>query len=260
MARITESYVFLSRRKPPPGRTRTDIYGKMEAFLELEDGELGRLAEIERTDEVRRKFGQAPKALFQEFRDLVLGKCVPGKRDEVRSVFQQQPFGTLEQLVGRKLLETVQDIARRELDSENWIRLAARVGGRSDQEMRVIVLEFLDTDLFDVSKENCVAFLDPLVESWDIDLDTLRLDITLNRKLVENPRRRFVFVESEPAETPGEESGLGEFLNDTGLSGDATAEEVRLLRRHAFGGRHPTKLYYYRALQNLRDALHFRSQ
>jgi len=258
-ARVTESYVsqLLSRRKPPPGRTRTDIYAKMEAFLELEEGELGRLAEVERSDEIRRRFAHAPKALFEEFRELLLGKCVPGKRAEVRAVFQQQPFGTLEHLVARNLLETVQEIARQELDSENWIRLAARVGGRSDQEMRVIVLEFLDTDVFDVSKESCVAFLDPLVESWDIDLDTLRLDITLNRQLVARPRREFAFVETATP-TGGKEQGLEAFLGDDGLRGDATEQEVRLLRSHAFGARRPNKLYYYRALQNLRDPLHFR--
>lgn len=261
-ARVTESYVsqLLSRRKAPPARTRTDIYGKMETFLQIQAGELGRLAEIERSDEVRRKFGQAPEAMFQEFRDLVLSKCAPGKRDEVRAVFQQQPFGTLEHLVARKLLETVQEIARQELDSENWIRLAARVGGRSDREMRVIVLEFLDTDVFDVSKESCVAFLDPLVESWDVDLDTLRLDITLNSRLVQNPGRRFVFVESQPDVTAGEEKGFAEFLADMALSEDATEKEIRLLRGHAFDGKRPTKLYYYRALQNLRDVLHFRSE
>ena len=259
---MTESYVsqLLSRRKPPPGRSRTDIYGKMEAFLEIEEGELGRLAEIERTEEIRRRYGQVPEALYQEFRDLVVRRCVREKRDEVRAIFQQQPFGTLEHLVARKLLETVQDIARQELDSENWIRLAARVGGRSDQEMRVIVLEFLDTDVFDVSKESCVAFLDPLVESWDIDLDTLRLDIGLNRKLVDEPRRTFAFLETGPESQPAEEPGLVHFMRDPELSGGASDDELELLRKHTFGSRKPTKLYYYRALQNLRDPLHFQTQ
>lgn len=261
-ARVTESYVsqLLSRRKPPPGRSRTDIYSKMESFLDLQTGELGRLAEIERAEEVKRKFEQPPPALFQEFRDIVLGCCVPAKRDAVRGVFQQEPFGTVERLVARKLLETVQEVARQELDSENWIRLAARVGGRSNQEMRVIVLEFLDTSVFDVSRESCAAFLEPLVESWDIDLDTLRLDITLNSELVETPRRRFEFVESSLEEMRDQEPGLTEFLSDPQLNGDVTEEEVRLLRKHAFGGKVPTKLYYYRALQNMRDALHFRTR
>lgn len=258
-ARVTESYVsqLLSRRKPPPGRSRTDIYGKMEMFLGLKEGELGRLAEAERAEEVKRRFGQAPGALFQEFRDLVLRKCAPGMRDEVRAIFEQQPFGTLEQLVARKLLETVQEIARNELDSENWIRLAARVGGRGDREMRVLVLEFLDTDIFDISSEGCVAFLDPLVESWSVNLETLRLDIMINRKLVVDARRTFAFVENGRSQTMKEEPALAEFRADRDLSHDATEEEIQLLRMHSFGDKRPTRLYYYRALQNLRDPLHF---
>ena len=258
-ARVTESYVsqLLTRRKAPPGPDRTDIYGKMEAFLKVEAGELGRLADIERTEEIRRRLSHAPEPLFQEFRDLVLRKCAVGRREAVRAVFGLQPFGPLERLVAQKLLDVVQGIARQELDSDNWLRLAARVGGRSHEEMRVIVLEFLDTSVFQVSNENCVAFLDPLVESWDIDLDTFRLDITLNGRLVANPLRTFMFVESDPKDAAGEDLGLSEFLNDRRLSGDASHEEISILRRQRIGGRGPTKLYYYRALQNLRDPLHF---
>jgi hypothetical protein len=122
--------------------------------------------------------------------------------------------------------------------------------------MRVIVLEFLDTDVFHVSNENCVAFIDPLVESWDVDLSSFRLEIMLNRSLVADPHRTFTFVESTPANDSGEESGLADFLHDPQLSGDVTEEEVRLLREQRLGGRRPNKLYYYRALQNLRDPLH----
>jgi transcriptional regulator with XRE-family HTH domain len=253
---VTDSYIsqLLTRRKAPPSRDRTDIYAKMELFLQLEPEELGRLVEIERAEEMKRRLGQAPEPLFQQFRELVLRKCVPEKRDDVRAVFAAQPFGTLERLVARSLLEVVQRIARQELDSEDWFRLAASVGGRSHEEMRVIVLEFLDTDVFQVSNENCVEFLDPLVESWNVDLLTLRLDITLNGKLVAAPHHTFTFVEGEPGDG---ESGMSEFLEDKRLCGDVTEAEVSLLRRQRFGGRRPTKLYYYRALQNLRDPLHF---
>jgi hypothetical protein len=259
---VTDSYIsqLLTRKKAPPDRDRTDIYTKMETFLELEQGELARLVEIERTEEARRKLAQAPEPLFREFRDLVLRKCVPEKRDEVRVVFEGRPFGTLERLVTQTLLETVQRIARQELDSDNWIRLAARVGGRSHEEMRVIVLEFLDTDVFHVSNENCVAFLDPLVESWNVDLENLHLDITLNGELVDDAHRTFAFVEGEPTEGSDPESGLAEFLNDPQLASDVTEEEIRLLRCQRFSARKPTKLYYYRALQNLRDPLHFGEQ
>ena len=258
-ARVTESYVsqLLSRRKAPPGPDRTDIYAKMEAFLKVEHGELGRLAEMERTEEIKRKLGHGPEPLFQEFRDLVLSKCAAGRREEVRAIFELQPFGTLERLVARKLLDVVQSIARQELESENWMRLAARVGGRSHEEMRVIVLEFLDTNVFQVSNENCVAFLDPLVQAWDIDLDSFRLEITLNGRLVTNPHRTFMFVQSESKDAAREKQGLSEFVNDERLSGDATEEEIGMLRGQWLGGRRPTKLYYYRALQNLRDPLHF---
>ena len=60
--------------------------------------------------------------------------------------------------------------------------MVAQLGGRSYEEMRVVVLEFLDTDIFHVSAENCVAFLNPLIESWDIDLATFRLDIVLSQR------------------------------------------------------------------------------
>jgi hypothetical protein len=256
---VTDSYVsqLLTRKKAPPSRDRTDIYARMEAFLQLEEGELGQLAEIERVEEAKRRLGQAPEPLFQEFRDLVLRKCIPEKCDEVRAIFERQPFGTLERLVTQKLLEVVQRVARRELDSEDWIRLTARVGGRSKEEMRVVVLEFLDTDVFQVSRENCSAFLDPLVECWDVDLDSLGLDIRLNGRLVADPHFTFRYIESEPDAGTCEEPGLAAFLEDRLLSGDATEEEVGFLRRQRFRGRRPNKLYYYRALQNLRDPLHF---
>jgi transcriptional regulator with XRE-family HTH domain len=258
-AQVTDSYVsqLLTRKKAPPAPDRTDIYQKMERFLRLEPGELERLAENERAEQIKRRLGHAPEPLFQEFRDLVLSKCVQEKRHEVRAVFEEQPFGTLEQLVSRTLLGAVQHIARQELDSESWIRLAARVGGRSHEEMRVIVLEFLDTDVFKVSNENCASFIDPLVETWDVDLDTFRLDIMLNRSLVADPHRTFTFVESTPADDSGAESALADFLDDPQLGADVTDEEVEILRRQRLGGRRPNKLYFYRMLQNLRDPLHF---
>jgi len=261
-AQVTDSYIsqLLTRKKAPPARDRTDIYSKMEVFLQLEPGELGRLADNERAEEIKRKLGQPAAPLFREFRDLVLRKCVPDKRDEVRAVVEEQPFGTLERLITQALLEVVQRVARQELESDSWIRLAASVGGRSHEEMRVIVLEFLDTDVFQVSNENCAAFIEPLVESWDIDLVSFHLDIVLNRSLVTNPHRTFTFEESTPTEDSGEDSGLTDFLNDPRLNDGLTEEEVRLLRQQRLGGKRPNKLYYYRLLQNLRDPLHFREE
>lgn len=258
-AEVTDSYVsqLLTQRKAPPAPERTDVYAKMESFLEIQPGELARIVQTERTEQARRRLGATPQPLFREFRDLVLRKCVPESREQLRAVFEREPFGTLERLVARKLLEVVQGIAREELDSESWLRLAARVGERSHEEMRVLVLEFLDTDVSQVSSEGCLAFLDPLLESWELDLESFRLDIGLNRRLVAEPRRTFAFVERDPAEIPQERAALEEFLADPRLSGDVNREEIRLLRALPLGGRRPTPVFYYRALQLLRDPLHF---
>ena len=259
-ARVTESYVsqLLTRRKSPPAPDRTDIYGKMAVLLELDRGELERLAEIERAEELKRKLALPPQPLFEGFRDLLLRKCVPERRDEVRAVFEREAFGVLERIVANSFLSAVQSVARRELESEDWLRLAATVGGRSLEQMRVLVLEFLDAEVYDVSKESCAAFLEPLVESWDVDLDRIRLDVKLRRELVANPLRSFSFVEQAAPESAAHaQSAFLDFIEDAALAADVTEEEAELLRAHVFGERQPTKLYYYRALQNLRDPIHF---
>jgi hypothetical protein len=109
-----------------------------------------------------------------------------------------------------------------------------------------------------LSPENCVSFLDPLIESWDLDLTTFGIEIALNRRIASGDPRRFEFVETGP-ERPEVEPGFKEFLNDGPLSGTATTEEKELLRNLRFNGKRPTPLYYYRELQSLRDPLHFRS-
>ena len=260
-ARVTESYIsqLLTRRKAPPAPNRTDIYDRMDKFLRLPAGELGRLAELQRKQELKRELGDEPAALLGEVRELVLRKCDATKRQEMRAIFEQQPLGELERLVTSKLLEVAKQVARHELDNEYWVRMVAQLGGRSYEEMRVIVLEFLDTDILHVSAENCVSFLDPLIESWDLDLATFALDIALNPRVTTGHVKRFEFVEREFAEPVGEEPGLMEFLKDAALSGTATTEEIVFLKRLRFTGKRPTPLFYYRELQNLRDPLHFRA-
>jgi hypothetical protein len=125
--------------------------------------------------------------------------------------------------------------------------------------MRVAVLEFLDTDVFNITPDSCIAFLNPLIVSWDVDLASFGLEIVLNRRIAPGRLRKFEFVEKEANAPSDEEPGLREFLKDRSLSGDATAEEVEFLRQGRFkDGRRPTALFYYRGLQNLRDPLHFR--
>lgn len=260
-ARVTESYIsqLLTRKKAPPAPNRTDIYDRMDRFLKLPSGELARLAALQRKEQLKRELGDEPAPLFQEVRAMILSKCKPEKRAHVRAIFEKQPFGELERLVAQKLLDVVKQVTQAELENDYWIRMVAQLSGRSYEEMRVNVLEFLDTDVFHLSAENCISLLDPVIESWDIDLATFGLDIVLNEDVAPGQAKRFEFVEREAGEVDGEEPGLREFLQDASLSGTATAAELEFLKRLKFTRRRPTALYYYRELQSLRDPLHFRT-
>jgi transcriptional regulator with XRE-family HTH domain len=255
-AGVTESYVsqLLTRKKAPPAPSRTDIYDRMDRFLKLPAGELARLAGLQRKEQLKRELGDEPVPLFHEVRELVLRKCRPEQAPHVRAIFAQQPFGELERLVTQTLLDVVKRVAKGELQNDYWLRMVAQLSGRSYEETRVTVLEFLDTDVFHLSAEHCIAFLDPLVQSWDIDLATFSLEIVLNHSIVPGQAKRFEFVERE-AGPP--EPGLQKFLEDPALSGSATPEEVAFLKRLTFTHKRPTPFYYYRELQSLRDPLHF---
>jgi hypothetical protein len=231
----------------------------MGQFLKLPNGELAKLANLQRQEEIKRKLADPATPLFKEVRELVVRKCKPDKQREIQAIFEKQPFGELERLVTQKLLDVVKRIAREELDSENWLHLVARLSNRSFEEMRVAILEFLDTDIFDVSLENCVSFLDPLIESWDIDLATFSVEIVLNRRVAPGGLRKFEFVETEPEPAFEQEPGFTRFLRDASLSGTATPEELEFLKKLKFKGKRPTALYYYRELQSLRDPLHFQT-
>ncbi len=259
-AQVTESYIsqLLAGKKAPPAPGRTDIYDKLEQVLGFPKGELARIAELQRQEVVKRKLGVTTAPLFQEIRDLVLRKCHPDKQKSVRAIFEQQPFGELERLVTQKLLEVVKGVVRKELDNEKWLRRVAQLSRHSYEQIRVTILDFLDQDVFNVSPENCVTFLQPLIESWDIDLATFGMDIVLNHRVAPGHPKKFEYVEREPESNPKDEPGFTAFLETTSLSKDATKDEIEFLRKLRFDSRRPTPLYYYRELQNLRDPLHFR--
>ena len=258
-AQVTESYIsqLLTRKKAPPAPDRTDLYDKMGKVLKFPHGELARLAGLQRREALKKTLGDAPTPLFKEVRELILRKCHPARGKHIRPIFEMQPFGELERLITQKLLDVVKRLAREELQNERWVRLVARLSHRRYEQMRVLMLEFLDTDIFNLSAEQCVAFLDPLIESWDIDLTTFGVEIVLSRRVAREPLKKFEFIEREPERPAGEEPGLRGFLKDHSLGGDATGEEIEFLRTLRFKGKRPTPLYYYRELQNLRDPLHF---
>jgi len=260
-AHVTESYIsqLLTQKKLPPAPNRTDMYDKIGRALKLPQGQLAKLADQQRREQLRKRLGDQPTPLLHNVRELILRKCHPRKTKEIREIFEKQHFGELERFVTQKLVGVVKSVARQELNNPAWVRKVARLSKKSYPQMRATVLQFLDTTIFDLSNENCISFLDPLIESWDIDLATFCIEIVLNRRVAPGHHKTFEFMERGPDKTSGEEPGLKEFLQDPVLSGDATEEELTFLRALTFENKRPTSLYYYRELQSLRDPLHFQS-
>ena len=240
-AQVTESYIsqLLARKKAPPAPGRTDIYEKIGQFLSLPSDELAKLADVQRQAELKKRAVEAPGPLFRDCRELILRKCEPGSREEVQRIFEKEPFGELERLVARKILDVAQGLAREELRNEEWLRSMAQLSGRSFEQMRVASLEFLDTDTFRVSLESCISFLDPMIDAWDIDLKTFGIEIVLNPRLAPGSRKRFEFVETAAEKRFAIEPGFEQFLKDRSLSGDATEEEIEFLKQLKFQGRRP---------------------
>src|SRR5690349_11146879 len=199
-ADVTESYIsqLLANKKTPPAPDRTDIYHKIARLLKLPAKELARLADTQRREELKRKVLDPPRPLFQEFRQLILRKCIAAKRKQVTNIFEREPFGEFERFITQKLLDVAKRVAKEELEDEKWLHRVAAVSKRSYEETRVLILDFLDTDIFHVSIENCISFLNPLIESWDIEFESFRMEIVLNRKLSRGHLKKLEFREAQP--------------------------------------------------------------
>ena len=254
---VTPSFIsqLLKRKKSPPSPNRTDIYRKMEKFLKLGAGDLSTLADLQLKQELKRKFDFPSTTSFGEVRNLILRKCVPVKRKQIHQIFEKEAFGEMERIVTQKLLDVAKDLTKQAWNNEGWLRLVARANHKSYEEMRVIVLGFLDSDIFNLSDQNALYFLGPLIQSWDIDLITFEMTIVLSSLQGEERLKRFAFVEIESEGSV--EPGLKDFLSDRSLCNNITEEEVKFLKQLKFGEKRPNAFYYYRELQNLRDPLHF---
>ena len=255
-AEVTESYIsqLLGRKKLPPLPNRTDLYEKMSRTLDLPREELARLAALEHHEALDEKWQEAPAARFGPMRDLILRKCRPARVRQMRAIFEKQPFGELEQMITRTLISIVREEARAHARDETWLRTIAGRGRDTYREMRVRMIELLDSDPR-ASFGDFSLFLDPLIDWWDFDLDDFSLEVELASGTV----RRFAFREETAKASGAEEPGLRKFLRDATLSSGATEEEIEILRRIRFSSLgNPTALFYYRMLQSLRDPLHFR--
>ena len=167
-ARVTESYIsqLLTGKKASPAPDRTDIYDRMDRFLKLPAGELARVAELARKEELKRKLGDRFEPLLPDVRELILRTCRAEQAKQVRAIIERQSFGELERLVVRKLLDVV--------------------------GLAVDILHLTDKH---------VEMLGTRIESWEVDLATFALEIVLRRGA--QRVRRFEFVERDAEEQPG---------------------------------------------------------
>lgn len=251
-AEVTESYIsqILRRKKLPPLPNRTDIYDKMSGLLGLPREELARLAALQHRNELDRAWRGSPNARFGPMRELILGKCRRHEKS-MRAIFEKDPFGELERLITRTLIEVIRDEARVHARDEKWLHSLASTAGESYRKMRGELIDLLDSNP-SASIGDFTAFIEPLIRSWDFDLD----DFILVVRLTTGATRKFWFGEDAKQKTAPNPPGLRAFLRDTRLSADPTAEEMTILRSLRVPS--ATPLFYYRILQNLRDPLNFK--
>ena len=125
-------------------------------------------------------------------RALILRKCDPEHLTDVRTIFEQQPFGELEQLVTRYLLEIARETAGERPEADD------------------------------------VSLLEPSIERWRVDLTTFAVDVVLAAGTASPESRRLEFMERDGGEANIEEPGFKEFLDNRALSGSATRGGNRL--------------------------------
>ena len=258
-AQVTESYIsqLLSRKKAPPAIERTGLYDRMDAFLEFPRGHLAAIAQAQRLEELKRKLAEFPAPLLREVRELLIRKCKPEVRVLVRDIFERQAFGELERLVSQALLAAAKGAARDGLKIEKWMRRSEKLRSQSQAQFRAQVHEFLDTDVVNISAEQSSVFLDPLIESWNIDLKTFKVEVWLDKRWTSARTVCFQFMETSALPGTDEEPGFKEFLRNPEMSRDISQEELTYLKSLQFHRLRPSALYYYRELQSLRDPLHF---
>ena len=250
---VTESYIsqLLGRKKLPPLPNRTDIYDKMSHLLGLPREELARLAALQHRDAIDRTWRATTDARFGPMRELILGKCNRRHQKQMRSLFEKDPFGEVERLITRTLVEVVREEARTHARDEQWLRKIAEGSGQNYRTMRVRLIDVLDNDP-SASIADFMLFIEPLIKLWTFDPNGFEMQV----RLTSGDARTFAFGEDVQKKTVTvDPAGLRAFLRDTRLSSDVTPEEMAILRSVIQPS--ANAIFYYRILQSLRDPLNF---
>ena len=256
---MTESYIsqLLSGKKLPPASDRTELYKKTARFLGVPERQLTNLADAERQEKLKLKVLHPPRPLFLQFRSMILRKCANTRQSQVAAIFDREPFGEFERLITQTLLDVTKTAIRDELNDPSWVTRFAKLTRQTHEDAQVLILDFLDTDVFHITLDNWVSLLGPLISEWDIDLESFELTIMLNGRFVHSRARNLKYCEARLFDQDDVEFGLTEFLNTPTLSQGITQAELAFLKSLRLPSGRPTALYYYRELQNMRDPLSF---
>ncbi len=160
------------RKLPRPGRT--DLYEGITSFLKLGRNELLGCADAERAQaKPKRKAGPNPKV-----RKELLALCEPSTAGKLERDRTKDGAARLADLAQR-LLDATQRATRRKLTDQKSLRGAARHGGSSYVATRFKVLEFLDATADTLTTSDVAEFLRPLIDFWDVDIETGVLRVVL---------------------------------------------------------------------------------
>jgi len=160
-----EDLIDGSRQPPVPGRT--DIYERLTSFLRLRRRDLEAFVNADLAD------APAPRAasLGTEVRHLLLALCDPDTARELEKRRAQSGGAELVGLISR-LLDVVQGAARRILDDQVGLQLAAKASGTTYVAMRLRVLDFLEATPGTLTASALTEFLKPRIVRWDVELKT----------------------------------------------------------------------------------------
>src|SRR5207245_8561170 len=127
-----------------------------------------RLAALAHHQALDQKWQEPAPARFSSMHELVLRKCRPRRQTKMKTIFQK--FGQIEPLITRTLLDVARGEARTHAGDESWVRAIAKRGGKSYREMRVRVIELLDSNA-SAPLDDFSTFVDLMVASWDYSVD-----------------------------------------------------------------------------------------
>lgn len=171
---VPDRYVkdLMAGRRRAPLPARTDVYEKMTRFLKL-----GRMDLVECAVAERAEAGTDKGVPAAEVQDQMLELCEAETAGKLRRRARNDQAELVDLLT--RVLDVAQGSACRSLTDQIPLRIAASRTGESYPEVRMRVLEFLDSTPATLTLENLIHFVRPLIEGWDVDLESGVLKVVL---------------------------------------------------------------------------------